>query len=126
VVAGYTVDPRADPGVPESFCPIQFLPSSIPELVAFDGIEAVTAELAVVLEELDVLPEELPSTLNVVFTTGHAPLAVHDLKWIVCVPAAMPTLMTSISCAVTPLVSAALLSIENPKAVGVRPSQPTL
>ncbi len=39
----------------QSFCPIQFLPSSIPELVAFDGIEAVTAEPALVSEELEVL-----------------------------------------------------------------------
>jgi hypothetical protein len=95
VVAGYTVDPCADPGVPASFCPIQFLPSRIPELIAFDGIEAVVVELAAVVAELaavvaelaavaaalEVLDaEELPATLNVVLTTGHAPLAVHDLK----------------------------------------------
>src|SRR3954447_18637262 len=62
----------------------------------------------------------------VLLTVGHAPLLVHDLKWIVCVPAAMPTLMTSISCAVAPRVSALLLSIVKPKAVGCRPSHPML
>jgi hypothetical protein len=35
--------------------------------------------------------------LNVVFATGHMPLLVHDLKWIVCMPAPMDTFVASIS-----------------------------
>jgi hypothetical protein len=85
---------------------------------------AAVAELAAVVL-LDEELEPAATTRMVLLTVGHAPLLVHDLKWIVCVPAAKPTLMTSISCAVAPRVSAPL-SIENPNAVGSRPSHPTL
>jgi hypothetical protein len=37
------------------------------------------------------------STVICVLTTGHAPRAVHDLKWMVCVPGAMTWPMTSMS-----------------------------
>lgn len=53
-----------------------------------------------------------PPTLNDVLTTGHAPLAVHDLKWTVWLPEAMPTPVLSTSNAVTPHLIVELESIE--------------
>jgi hypothetical protein len=77
VVAGYTLDPRALPGVPASRSYAQDLPSRFADPIALDGIELTVAFEPVELE-LDV-----PPTVNVVLTTGHTPLLVHDLKWIV-------------------------------------------
>jgi hypothetical protein len=68
------------------------LPSRLAELIAYDGIELMAAEVA----EL-VLLVVLPATVNVVLTIGHEPLLVHDLKWMVWVPEAMPTFVASMS-----------------------------
>jgi hypothetical protein len=61
--------------------------SRFADATASDGIKPETGGGVVVPE----------AVLNVVFTTGHRPLLVHDLKWIVCVPALMGTFVTSIS-----------------------------
>ena len=99
--------------------------SAVPTALA--GMELVAAVAAAVeASELLELALALPPTLNVVLTIGHAPLLVHDLKWMVWVPALMPTFVASMSYLVTPRTSVPLLSIEYPNAVGVRPSQPTL
>jgi hypothetical protein len=78
--------------------------------------------------ELELPPpdELLPPTLKVVFTTGQIPPLVQALKWMVCVPPPMDTLVRSMSYGVTPMVVVPLLSTEYPNAVGVRPLQPTL
>jgi hypothetical protein len=63
--------------------------------MAFDGIELIV-EAAVVAAGVGEAVV-LPATVNVVLTTGHMPLVVHDLKWIVWLPAPIATLVASTS-----------------------------
>jgi hypothetical protein len=88
------MDPFDDPAVPASCSPDhEPEPSRSADAIAFDGIDAIV-EAAVTGAVLVVVE---PPTVNVVLTTGHRPLLVHDLKWIVWLPAAMPTLVASTS-----------------------------
>jgi hypothetical protein len=88
------MDPLDDPDVPASCSPDhEPEPSRSADATALDGIDAtVEADVAGA-----VLVAVEPPTVNVVLTTGHRPLLVHDLKWIVWLPAPMATLVASTS-----------------------------
>jgi hypothetical protein len=94
VVAGYKLDPDDAPGVPVSCSYSQLIaPSISPDEVALDGIVpggdgGVGSGGAGAGGAGAGGAGAVPLTINVVLITGHIPLLVHDLKWIVWLPAA--------------------------------------